>query len=847
MRKYLIIVCLLILSVFSFGGYGEAYSVTHYSSWTSNVLPKGKLTVNRTNTVYYAGYSNSYVSIYSSNGNSALSLVTSINEGGFDGFAVTAKGYVIDGSNRHWSIMNYKYQADPTISILYRYDGSTLSRAKYDDATTYKALGIDPSDGSAWISSSGNWNGIYRWNGSSWVSQPSPGWDVESFGVDYSNGFWAGGSAGQTALWNGSSWTSKGTISGSPKVVKLLVNPATRAICAITSAGLYQYDGATWVYVASLESSDNASITVDGKPFDDRDKTKPIDYSLHGPMIDSVLLSDGSIYAVNTCYFDGITYVTPTKYSYSLSSFSMTPSSNGMTGQLKLNGTFDGRAVGYANLQYSTNGSSFSDLRVMSNGDAGSLTPTSNNYWFRIRWDHRTHPLNSWTTNYTNSYGAVPAITSAPGVSSSTGIKTWDASRGRSWAVLSWGGLSGASGYKLQFFDGNTYRLKDIGNVTSWDTRTKLVFPFVANLPENNSVGTDPFRWDATGLDFEDTAVRLYRSTVGTSYDTVTGYYFKVTAYNSWMETTESLVYVILPNATDSTGPSGTISVTVPNGATAPATVTLSLSSVVDNSGGSGLYQMRFSNDNAAYSAWENYAVSKSWTTSSGEGEKTVYAQVKDNVGNTTTLTASFWLGATLTQINNEAMAAKQNAEAARQASVDAKTSAEAAKTSAQTAATNSGIAATNSQTAADRSYYTGKYGGNTESVADLSGYMRNTQLPAIDTKVDSIKTDVVNLNTIATNISNTLSADTTSPTVSVKTLSGAVATSGGTINIIVTASDNRSVALTYSVNGGAYQALPGDGIISVPVSNSGPNAITIRIKDEAGNAGIATIVIRKL
>lgn len=847
MRKYLIIVCLLILYMVSFTTKSEGYTVTHYNSFTTQLIPKGKLTINRTNTVYFAGHTDSSISIYSSNGNSGMVLLSSINEGGFFGFATHIKGYVVDGSNNHWVIATYTFQTEPTISVLYIFNGSSITRARQDFSTTYNAIGINSIDGSAWISSTGSWNGLFRWNGASWIGQVTPGWVVESFGVDYTNGFWAGGSAGQTALWNGSSWVSKGTIPGSPRVFKLLVNPATRELCASTSAGLFRYDGVNWIYVEALQSFDNVSLTVDGKPFDDRDKTLPINFALHGPILDSVLLSDGGIYAINTCYFDGTPYVTPTRYSYSMSSFSMLPNSNGMTGQLKLNGTFDGRPVGCAKIQYSTNGSSFSDLGNMVNGDAGSIIPTANNYWFRIRWDHRTHPLNSWTTNYTNSFGAVPAITSAPGVNSLTGVRTWDASRGRSWVSLSWDSLSGASGYKLQIFDGNIYRLRDIGNVTSWDSRTRLIFPFPANLPENNSVSSDPFRWDATGLDFEDTAVRLYRSTAGTSYDSVSGYYFKVSAYNGWMETTESLVYVILPNATDSIAPMGTISVTVPDGAASPATVSISLSSVVDNSGGSGLSQMRFSNDNTSYSAWENFAVTKSWTTSPGEGQKTVYAQVRDNVGNIATYTANFWLGATLTQINNEAMAAKQNSEAARQASVDARASAEEAKTAARSAAANSGLAAANAQTAADRAHYTGKYGGNAESVADISGYVRHAQLPAIDSKVDNIKSDINNLNATVTNINNVISADVIPPSVNLKTLSGAAATSGGSINLIVAVSDNKSTNFTYSINGGVYTPLPANGVVNAPLGGQGPNVITVRVRDEAGNIGVATILIRKL
>lgn len=843
LKRFVLILSILVIGLFSFRGTGEAYSISTYGGGSHY----GRFTLDRSGNVYYVGYWSQFnpaddgINIYSSNGSSGLSSVRTTGGLGLLYWNKEFTGYVIDGSNNHWFTANVWYGSNPKTGWLYRYDGTNLTRVWDAYNVSFNALGVNPADGCMWIYRTDS--GLYRNSGGSFYPMVGPGWEITAFGADYSNGFWAGGSAGQIAVWNGTSWTSKGTIPGSPKVAKLLVNPATRLICAITTGGLYQYDGSNWTYLSGVSYPGRSSITVDGKIFDYNNK-----YGVD--MYDSILLGDGSIYALNVHEYcaEGCTiWPVPSKYSYSLSSFTMTPSPNGMTGQLKLNGTFDGRSVGCAKIQYSTNGSSFSDLGNMVNGDAGSITPTANNYWFRIRWDYRPHPLNSWATNYTNSYGAVPAITSAPGVTNSTGIKAWDASRGRSWVLLSWGPLSGASGYKLQVFDGNAYRLRDIGNVTSWDSRTKLIFPFVANLPENNSVSSDPFRWDATGLDFEDTAVRLYRSTVGTSYDSVTGYYFKVSAYNSWMETTESLVYVILPNATDPTAPTGTISVTVPDGATAPATVSISLSSVVDNSGGSGLNQMRFSNDNASWSGWESFGVTKSWTTSSGEGEKTVYAQVRDNVGNITTFTATFWLGATLTQINNEAMAAKQNSEAARQASVEAKASAEEAKTAAQSAATNSGIAATNAQSAADRSYYTGKYGGNTESVADISGYVRHTQLPAIDSKVDNIKSDIDNLNTTVTNINNVVSADVIPPSVNLKTLSGAVATSGGSINLIVAASDNKSTDFTYSVNGGAYTSLPANGVINVPLGGQGPNVITIRVKDEAGNLGIATIVIRKL
>jgi len=835
----LVVIC---LAVFTHTGRSEAYSVATYSGGGTEW---GKFAVDRSGKIYWASYlhycnpESTRLNLHYSNGSSGLTWMAGTDSIGGHGAYTTVGSYVIDAGNIHWIAVNAS-QNGYYWSALYKYDGSTLSRV-LDNQGVLRALGISPADGSMWMAGTGSYNGVYRWNGSWFEYKAAPGWEISAFGADYNNNFWAGGTGGQTAVWNGSSWTGNGIISGGPTIYKLLVNPVTRKMCAITSGGLYQYDGGNWVYLSGVTGPGTACLTVDGKIFDQNNR-----YGYQ--MYDSVLLGDGSIYAMNSGYdcAEGCwTWPVPSRYSYSLSSFAMTPNPGGATGRLKLNATFDGRPVGYAGLQYSKDGYNFSDLCNMVNGDAGSITPEVNNYWFRIRWDFRCHPSNPWTTNYLNTYGPVPTITSAPAVSASTGIRAWDSSRGRSWFVLSWPGLAGAGGYRLQIFDGNAYRLRDIGNVTSWDSRAGLVFPFPANLPENNSLSSDPFRWDGTGMDFEDTAVRLYRSTVGTGHDSVTGFNFKISAYNPWMETAEAPVYLVLPGATDTASPTGTISVSVPEGATAPAAVSLNLSAVTDV--GSGLHLMRFSNDNASWYGWENFAVSRTWTTSPGEGEKTVYAQVVDDVGNSTTFSVSFWLGATLTQIYNEAQASHQKAEAARQEAIGARASSDEARAAAQSAATNSILAAGSAREAAERSHYTGKYGGSTESVGDIAGYMRNTQLPVIDSKVDSVSSAVNSINNTVTSINNSVSADTTSPVVSVRTLSGALATSGDSMYMIVSASDNRSSSLACSVNGGPYQALPEDGLITVPISTPGANVITVRVKDEAGNTGVATIVIRKL
>ena len=162
------------------------------------------------------------------------------------------------------------------------------------------------------------------------------------------------------------------------------------------------------------------------------------------------------------------------------------------------------------------------------------------------------------------------------------------------------------------------------------------------------------------------------------------------------------------------------------------------------------------------------------------------------------------------------------------------------AKNSADVAATNATDAYNAANTASSRVWYTGIYGGAQESVADTAGYIRNTQLPGIDTKINNLQTSV-------TNVSNQVTADTTPPSVDVQTVSGARATSGSSIQAIITASDNKSSTFTYSINGGVYSALPANGVVSLPVSSPGVNTITVRVKDEAGNIGTKTINIRKL
>ncbi|MEK9148764.1 MAG: hypothetical protein AAB267_01815, partial [Candidatus Desantisbacteria bacterium] len=83
----------------------------------------------------------------------------------------------------------------------------------------------------------------------------------------------------------------------------------------------------------------------------------------------------------------------------------------------------------------------------------------------------------------------------------------------------------------------------------------------------------------------------------------------------------------------DTIPPTGTIKINNDNQYTKSTTVTLALSAQ-DNTGGSGLSQMQFSNDGLSWSAPESYSTTKTWNIDAIEGTKTVYVRYKDIAGN---------------------------------------------------------------------------------------------------------------------------------------------------------------------------------------------------------------------
>lgn len=109
--------------------------------------------------------------------------------------------------------------------------------------------------------------------------------------------------------------------------------------------------------------------------------------------------------------------------------------------------------------------------------------------------------------------------------------------------------------------------------------------------------------------------------------------YYRVRAYDGTNYSADS--NVASQTISDTTAPTGTISINAGATYATGLSVTLNLTAIDTNS----VAQMQFSNDNTTWSTVETYSTTKAWTLDAGESAKTVYVKFKDNAGNWSTTT----------------------------------------------------------------------------------------------------------------------------------------------------------------------------------------------------------------
>lgn len=515
-----------------------------------------------------------------------------------------------------------RYAGPYNASKYYSYQGGVwTARGEHLTNSAASKISVRP-DGVAVINSG---LGLLYYSGSSWVKDTGVP-DINnafengpdnSFYVDSSGSQWAGELRG-IYRYNSSSWT------------KIYNNTASGHGCTFGPDGtLYQtdYSGRIIKWI----SFDNYEVI-----------TAPSEIS-------NLLLaiSDKAIYVLNN---SGQLL----RYSFD-NALVLTPTSDGQTGNLKLVPSFSGLKTSNAVIQMSTDGVNYSNLFTSTNGSTYTITPTTNTTYFRMVLQWHTSPTAPYNTTYSNVV-AVPTIITKPAVTNTIGTVSWDPVIGRSWIKMLWPGLTSATGYRLGILDGNTYRYKDLGNITQWDSHANLVFPTSGELTLNNTVSTNIFHFDGSGLDFESSPRRLYLTTSGTTYDSDTQYYFRITAYNGWMETDSILIPIQFVNATDTTAPTGSVTVLSKDGLTRAFTTEVNVG-VVSTDAQSGIHKIELSNDNvdftAKYTAPKNadgstgvnsYDNTLEWDLTPGTGTKTVYVRITDGAGNKATYTGSIHL-----------------------------------------------------------------------------------------------------------------------------------------------------------------------------------------------------------
>ncbi len=122
----------------------------------------------------------------------------------------------------------------------------------------------------------------------------------------------------------------------------------------------------------------------------------------------------------------------------------------------------------------------------------------------------------------------------------------------------------------------------------------------------------------------------------------------RFTQYDNFTAPTDGYAFddvEVLEVIVDNTAPTGTVVIAGGAASTAQASVTLTLNA--SDTGGSGLADMRLSNDGTTWASWETYATSRTWDLTgvatggnANPGTKRVYAQFRDGAGNVS-LTAS--------------------------------------------------------------------------------------------------------------------------------------------------------------------------------------------------------------
>lgn len=566
---------------------------------------------------------------------------------------------------------------------------------------------------------------------------------------------------------------------------------------------------------------------------------------------------DGSIYVYgyDTSIGKGLQYVKIYNSGYSTPTVSSATTSSVTLSNLK----YDGKSLSNNILQISDDGVNFTDVKTFS-GASVTFNPGGKSFFYARIAYKVDHGYRMYSPKIT--VAIPPTVPTGLKISSSGGL-SWDKTRGRGYVVLNWNAVSGATGYKVHVFDGYQYRAFDVGNTTTWDSRVWKIYPSESwlNSKANNSITTDSFNKVKGGLDLADNPNLLYKKTAGSTYDSKTNYWFRVSAYNTGAESPRSgAAMITLPNRTDSIAPTGSIIINNGDLKTGSSKVKVKVSAT--DTGGSGIKYFRLSQDGEIWGPYHNYTTSEiDYTLIPGTGARDVYAQFKDTAGNESIVyKASIYVKDDLSG-----------------PVVDMKINNDEEYTWSNNVKLN--IFATDDLTPIDRLLFRFSNDGmswtswqNWSSVGFLKDYtLPSVSLKELQSVFMQVKDESGNITTAGDSImhykneatykderkdeviQDSLNTDIESPEIKTLELVGkASAVTGSTVNISLVATDNvttkSKLKVYYSFNGTTFTSLGTyKPIFSIVVSGSGSKTLYIKVVDEMGNEEIGVITFFKL
>ncbi|HCC07838.1 MAG TPA: hypothetical protein DEP72_06750 [Clostridiales bacterium] len=132
-----------------------------------------------------------------------------------------------------------------------------------------------------------------------------------------------------------------------------------------------------------------------------------------------------------------------------------------------------------------------------------------------------------WEETYAKMGAVVLQYQVIPGV--------WHPSEGRGQIKLTWVPVARANGYYVEIYDGNQWSRFDAGDTTTWDSSQGKIYPSESVIASktNNSVSTEIYLHNKTGLDLRDNPNNIYKKTIGTGYDAEMKYSIRVIPYIS--------------------------------------------------------------------------------------------------------------------------------------------------------------------------------------------------------------------------------------------------------------------------------------------------------------------------